>query len=209
MKNNKIKRKARATKKKHIVLKLNKAYMPIDVCTWEEAVTDWANGRAVIEASYDDVLLRSGMDAEGNPRFSMNCPSVIRMINSNVSKFDTVKTLPLTRKNILDRDHGECAYCGDKLTLSTLTIDHVYPDSKGGLWDWANLRASCLKCNNTKGDKTLSELGWTLRRRVGVPTLSKGAPKSIVAKIGGRVPHDSWKQYIYWQVETKEKLRDI
>jgi hypothetical protein len=98
-----------------------------------------------------------------------------------------VNTLPLTRKNILDRDKGLCAYCGCKLTMSTMTLDHVYPVSKGGLSDWANLRAACSKCNGEKGNKTLSELGWKLRSRVGIPMLTKGAPKNVITKIGGRV----------------------
>lgn len=183
--------------------------MPIDTCNWETAITNWANGRAVIEDYYEDVVLRSAPDSNGVPRFVMNCPSVIRMIDCDVSAHDMVKTLPLTRKNILERDHYECAYCGTPLTLSTLTIDHVYPDSLGGLWDWANLRACCHPCNAVKGDKTLSELGWKLRRRVGIPTLTVDAPKSIITTIGGRVPHESWRKYIYWQVETKEKIRDI
>ncbi|PTT67147.1 HNH endonuclease, partial [Arthrobacter sp. HMWF013] len=43
------------------------------------------------------------------------------------------------------------------------TIDHVQPKSRGGADSWENLVAACLRCNNTKGDHTPSEMGWKLR----------------------------------------------
>lgn len=183
------------------VLVVNNGHMPIDVITWQDAISDWYSGRAQILCEYDDVWLHSATE-------EMLCPSVIVKLDSKPSAHDIVKTLPLTRRNILERDHNECAYCGVSLKVDTMTIDHVYPTSRGGLNDWANVRASCLDCNNKKGDQLLSELGWGFRRRVGVPTLTKNAPKSVITKIGGHVPHDSWRQYIYWSVETEEKIRD-
>jgi len=183
------------------VLVLNVGHMPIDVINWEEAVSDWYSGRAEIVAEYEDIVLHSGND-------EMLCPSVIVKLDSKPSAHDIVKTLPFTRRNILDRDNGVCAYCDVKLNINTMTIDHVYPTSRGGLNDWVNVRASCLDCNNKKGSDLLSELGWTFRRRVGIPMLTANAPKTVIIKIGGRVPHEAWKQYIYWSVETPEKIRD-
>lgn len=191
------------------VLKLNKAYMPIDVCTWEEAVCNWFAGRASIEASYDDILLHSGYSKDSTERNVMNCPAVIRMNSDEVNQYQMVKILPLTRKSLYERDNGRCCYCGASFTISEMTVEHVYPVSRGGLSDWTNLRACCYDCNHEKGDKLLSELGWNLRKRVGVPTLSRSAPKSIVTKISGHIPHESWRQYIYWEIELEEKVRDI
>jgi len=194
---------------KHPVLVLNKAYMPIDVYEWGDAVCDWFSGRAEIIDEYADVKLHGGLDALTGEQFVMNCPSVIRKIGADCEGGRFVSTLPLTRTNILERDKHRCVYCGCKLTLSTMTLDHVYPESKGGLSDWANLRAACSKCNGEKGDKTLSELGWKLRSRVGIPSLTTGAPKNIITKIGGKIADESWRKYIYWSVETTEKIRDI
>ena len=52
-----------------------------------------------------------------------------------------------------------CGYCGG----SASTIDHVLPKSRGGKDTWENLIACCLRCNNAKGDRTPSEMHWTLR----------------------------------------------
>lgn len=195
-----------------MVLKLNKAYMPIDVCTWEDAISDCFNEikpRAEIIETYDDVVLRSGRSTGEVSDNEMYCPAIIRMIDSEVTPYDMVKTIRISRKGLYDRDDGRCCYCGIDIKLSEMTVEHVYPESKGGLNTWDNLRACCHPCNHEKGDKMLSELELKLRKRVGIPTLSDEAPKSIVNKIGARVPHDSWKKYIYWSIDTDEKLRDV
>ena len=56
-------------------------------------------------------------------------------------------------------------YCG---CGSDLTVDHIKPVSKGGLWEWSNLVTACNKCNGKKGSKTLKQLGWKLKR---IPTV--------------------------------------
>lgn len=66
---------------------------------------------------------------------------------------------PLTRRNVLARDGGRCAYCGGAAS----TIDHVTPASKGGARTWNNLVAACGPCNQRKGARTLAQLGWALR----------------------------------------------
>jgi len=58
-------------------------------------------------------------------------------------------------------------YCGSG---QDLTVDHVKPVSKGGLWDWSNLVTACNKCNGKKGSKTLKQLGWKLKK---IPSVSK------------------------------------
>lgn len=55
-----------------------------------------------------------------------------------------------------------CAYCG---TLSEITADHVIPISRGGTHSIGNLVAACLKCNSSKGSKTITE--WKLFSRKG------------------------------------------
>ena len=56
-------------------------------------------------------------------------------------------------------------YCGIK---QDLTLDHVVPTSAGGQWSWDNLVTACTTCNGTKGNKSLEQLGWKLRRQPNV-----------------------------------------
>jgi len=69
-------------------------------------------------------------------------------------------------------------YCGSG---QDLTVDHVKPVSKGGLWEWSNLVTACNKCNGKKGSKTLKQLGWKLKKN---PSVSK------LVRVIGFVPHN-------------------
>jgi 5-methylcytosine-specific restriction endonuclease McrA len=53
-----------------------------------------------------------------------------------------------------------CTYCGQVLTRSTLTRDHVVPKSKGGPRG-DNLVPACGPCNRAKADRSL--LAYLLR----------------------------------------------
>jgi 5-methylcytosine-specific restriction endonuclease McrA len=49
-------------------------------------------------------------------------------------------------------EYGRCVYCQTLFTLSSLTIDHVVPISKGGTNNIHNLVLACRDCNHSKGD---------------------------------------------------------
>ena len=51
------------------------------------------------------------------------------------------------RKDVLSA--GECAYCGRR---DLLTVDHIFPYSKGGTHDRGNLQCLCFPCNLAKSD---------------------------------------------------------
>lgn len=55
------------------------------------------------------------------------------------------------RESALRKQDGKCAYCLSRLTLKTVTRDHVIPRSAGGLDRRNNIVASCEPCNKLKG----------------------------------------------------------
>lgn len=68
------------------------------------------------------------------------------------------------REKILEKSKGKCYYCGKKLRANhfvhkgepkkaLMTVDHIFPKSKGGSNNIKNLIASCYKCNQDKADK--------------------------------------------------------
>lgn len=63
------------------------------------------------------------------------------------------------RDTVHELDSFSCVYCG----APSEHVDHVVPVSRGGSDSLHNLVASCAKCNLTKSDKTLYELGWKFR----------------------------------------------
>ena len=207
------KRRIYNNSKRPQVLVLSKDWKtPINVYDYEDALVDWANGRAAIVHHYgDDVRIRSGRGTNGERTVDMACPSVIAMLDCRPSEFNTtnVKVLKPNKRNLYDREKGVCCYCGRKMSYKEGTIDHVYPESKGGLSDWINLRICCQACNSLKDNKTIGELGWKFPRRLGIPTLSEEVPKNIIHHIGGRIPHETWRPYMFWEVKIEEKVRDI
>lgn len=56
----------------------------------------------------------------------------------------------LLRKKVFERDKYRCIKCKTHINL---TIDHIYPESKGGLTNLNNLQTLCKCCNSKKGTK--------------------------------------------------------
>jgi hypothetical protein len=54
----------------------------------------------------------------------------------------------LWRKQIREKWSYQCAYCG---STDDLTLDHVVPQSKGGLDTTKNVVCCCKTCNQNKG----------------------------------------------------------
>lgn len=57
------------------------------------------------------------------------------------------------KKSTLHSCNSRCARCGNKLTMKTLTMEHVVPISKGGENELNNLVVLCKSCNSRKADK--------------------------------------------------------
>ena len=52
------------------------------------------------------------------------------------------------RNSVLERDGYTCQHRG---SADDLTIDHIYPESRGGSDDMDNLQVLCHRCNSIKG----------------------------------------------------------
>lgn len=58
---------------------------------------------------------------------------------------------------VIERDGLICCYCDKVLTLKTLTLDHIVPDSKRGTFNTTNLTIACKPCNNERGNAPFFE----------------------------------------------------
>src|SRR3954452_14878381 len=114
------------------VLVLNASYEPINVCAARRAIVLVLKGVARAEEENGHFL--------HSTRFTIRVPSVIRLLEYRRIPH---QTRALSRKNILLRDRNTCQYCGEILSASDLTLDHVMPRSRGGASTWENLVACC------------------------------------------------------------------
>jgi 5-methylcytosine-specific restriction endonuclease McrA len=52
-----------------------------------------------------------------------------------------------TREAVHAKYNGHCAYCGCKLDMKDMQVDHVEPFFNGGKDDFCNLMPACRQCN--------------------------------------------------------------
>lgn len=175
-------------------LVLNKGGIPVSVVSWQRAVALICAERAIALENYKRDLHSSG------GRIVMSMPSVIQCTDSDFVPKRFTSTLPFSRKNVYIRDGGRCMYCGKKVGLSSFTFDHVKPRCAGGESCWTNVVVSCMRCNSKKGSRHLERSGLNLIRKPYAPRLDKAAPSHLVSKIAGEIPHESWSDYVYWNI---------
>ncbi len=160
------------------VLVLNASYEPLNITTWRRATVLMLKGKAESLEEDSTHLLRH----------DTKLPTVIRLRYFVRVPF---RELPLTKKNVLQRDQNSCQYCGyhgDKLS-----IDHIIPRSRGGTDSWENVTTACLSCNVTKGNRTPQEANMKLKRKPHKPagSLSFETRRQINT---GR--YKEWEKYI-------------
>jgi len=132
------------------ILVLNSNYLPINITSFKKAFKLVYKGKAEVVLEGEDTYLISSIKTK------FKKPSIIRLIyNVNVP----YRKVILSKENIFKRDNFTCAYCG---RFRDLTVDHIFPKSKGGKDSWDNLISACQKCNSKKGDRTLEQAGMKL-----------------------------------------------
>jgi 5-methylcytosine-specific restriction endonuclease McrA len=136
-------------------LVLNAGYEPLAVVSFRRAIVLVLAGKATVVADGGTPVVGGSVTL---PR-----PSVILL--GRYVRAPHGRRVPVSRRGVLRRDSHKCAYCGAQAT----TVDHVLPRSRGGGDAWENLVACCVRCNNTKGDRTPEEKGWALRVRPYAP----------------------------------------
>jgi len=160
-------------------LVLNATYEPLCVVSGKRAIN-------LVFDSKVEIIEEGGPERVFHTTYEdYQIPSVIRL--RRYVKVPRNRSIPCNTRTVLARDRHKCAYCGEKAT----TMDHVDPKKNYGPHLWSNVVASCQRCNNKKGHRSLAEMGWTLLIE---PSRPIGAKASIIA-FGGTI-QDEWKEYL-------------
>jgi 5-methylcytosine-specific restriction endonuclease McrA len=168
------------------VLLLNASEEVISIIDWTKAITLLFAGKATKPYNYEEyheIKTTSGI---------FQLPTALVLVEYVHIPF---RNCPMTRRNILRRDRGQCQYCGKNLAKKEFTIDHVIPRSKGGKNSWINLVSCCLKCNWKKGNKTPVEANMNLLRVPREPS------KDYIHLIGIDNNNRSWNRWVEIQGE--------
>jgi len=160
------------------VLLLNNSYEPIQIIGGKKAIV-------MILLEKVDLIEKTNSFIRSE-KLKLNFPSVIKL---KTYVFIKIKSIPLTRSNIISRDNSTCQYCGKK--SRSMTIDHIIPKDKRGKDTWTNLVSACENCNLKKGNSLLSQTNMRL--------LSKPKKPSHIYHMQKLVRNDnkSWKPYLF------------
>lgn len=157
-------------------LVLNGDGNPLEVVSWQQAVSMVLRGKAYVLEEYEDRPIRT---INGHvPR-----PCVV----AKYTYTHQLKAVKYSPKGVRVRDNMTCMYCGFKARFQAqLTMDHVVPRSRSNRgwvvqpWSgekvrvtgWRNIVACCEPCNRAKADRTPAEANMPLLNRPGPPSSS-------------------------------------
>jgi 5-methylcytosine-specific restriction endonuclease McrA len=65
--------------------------------------------------------------------------------------------MKIDRKKVHGKYGGHCAYCGKKIDIKEMQVDHFNAKIYGGKDDFDNLMPACRQCNNYKYNYTLEQ----------------------------------------------------
>ena len=172
-------------------LLLNATYEPLKVVDWRKAITMLCQGKVEVVSEYDREVRSVSV--------TFKLPSVIRLL-----RYITIKRridyVPFSRANIYARDGHRCQYCGVEHPVGDLTFDHVLPVAQVGKKNWENIVTSCIDCNRRKGGRTPAQAGMRVIRQPSRPSRSP----VVRLTFGFRNAPESWRDYLYWNVELEE-----
>ena len=157
-------------------LLLNATYEPLCVVSSRRAIVLVLAEKAEPVDSADDVVHAA--------LISLPVPVVVRLTRYVRVPFPA--SVPLSRRAVFTRDGQTCVYCGGSAT----SIDHVVPRSRGGTHTWDNVVAACRRCNHTKADRSLAEMGWALPHP---PRTPSGAAWRL---LGTRTVDPRWREWL-------------
>lgn len=164
-------------------LVLDQGYQPVNVVSWQRAMSYIARERAAVLEEYG-TLVHDGVQM----------PAVVRLGRPVARHAQRVK---FSRANVLARDRWRCQYCGQRLPGDELTYDHVIPRSQGGRTTWENIAMACVDCNRRKGNRTPAQAALKLLRPPARPTW---VPRYNPRLQTREVPEE-WRDY--WTIELE------
>lgn len=103
---------------------------------------------------------------------------------------------------------GRCAYCGGKIKIERMHIDHITPKRSGGTDEPSNLNPSCYSCNNYKQGDKLESFRFMLANLINKNRhyLYASKSKQNLAENYGAVTYSDWDGIFYFERGNNEKI---
>lgn len=154
------------------VLKLDASGHPVAWIGFEKAAYYVTKGLVAWDSGANHQVLHGGHNDQGL-QSRLELPSIMA-IKGRVRKDSHNRTVALEKRLLFKRDRYTCAYCGGVFKECDLEMEHIHPESRGGLLTWMNIVASCRGCNSRKADRTPEEARMPLLYVPYVPNMHEG-----------------------------------
>lgn len=102
------------------------------------------------------------------------------------------------RELVYNKFDGHCAYCGCKIELKDMQIDHIKSKRNGGSDDIENLYPSCRACNFYKDTCSIEEFRGDFRLKGLIERLRKTFIFRLAEKYG-MVETKEWDKKFYFE----------
>jgi hypothetical protein len=119
-------------------------------------------------------------------------------IDENTTFQKNKKSQTKYKKQLWEKTGGVCFYCGNKIALSETTVDHFFPESKGGMHDIENLVPSCKSCNSSKGTKTIEEFRFLMAMKLFKKDQGISFTQSQIEYLESRELNVDVPSYVFW-----------
>jgi 5-methylcytosine-specific restriction endonuclease McrA len=181
------------------VLLLNQTYEPLGTVSVARAICMVLKERVTVEEWDEGRVLRTA-------RKAFAVPSVVRR-RDYINVRRRREASGMKRLRIYMRDKFRCQYCGEKYTAQQLTLDHIFPRSRGGENSPVNIVTACTACNSRKANRTPEEARMPLLTTQSA--LRVKLERVVLCHYAEARPE--WKKYIFLDVhddrKTFEELR--
>ena len=193
---------------------LSAAWEPMEIVSWERAMTLLFMQKVEVVEEYEDRSIRT-------VSIELKMPSVVRFVRVLRSRKLAQRgasaqaegraasgwpAIKFSRQNVWARDKGRCQYCGKKTPRHEATYDHVVPRAQRGPTRWENVVIACVRCNQKKGNRTPEQARMRL---LSVPVKPSSLPGGVGLSVTYRkgMP-PSWSQFLtdtsYWYGELEK-----
>lgn len=108
----------------------------------------------------------------------------------------------IQREKIHKKYNGRCAYCGRKITINEMQMDHIISLKNGGSNNIDNINPSCRLCNERKGSMTTEAYKKQLQkdfRKLRKYKTFEEAGRFGMIKIHG------WNNKFYYEIDKEER----
>jgi 5-methylcytosine-specific restriction endonuclease McrA len=178
------------------VLLLNQTYEPLGTVSCARAIVMVWKDSVTVEEWDAQRVLRTVKDV-------FHVPSVVRR-RTYINVRRRREASGMKRMRIYIRDKYRCQYCGDRKNPAELTLDHIFPRSRGGDNSPLNIVSACLACNNRKGNRTPEEARMPLLTTQSA--LRVKLERVVLCHYAEARPE--WRKYLYMDAYDDRLLRE-